>query len=51
MLYRGTEFVEAVSEEAGKAAYVVRREGDRAVEERLETRLLGRRSTQPSTQS
>ena len=51
MLYRGTEFVEAVSEEAGKAAYVVRREGDRAVEERLETRLLGRRSPQPSTQS
>ena len=43
MLYRGTEFVEAVSEQAGKAAYIVRREGDRAVEERLETRLLAAR--------
>jgi peptidase E len=42
MLYRGTEFVEAVTEQTGKAAYIVRREGDHAVEERLETRLLGR---------
>jgi hypothetical protein len=46
MLYRGTEFVEAVSEQAGKGAYVVRRDGDHAVEERLETRLLGQRSAQ-----
>jgi peptidase E len=48
MLYRGTEFVEAVTEQAGKGAYVVRREGDSAVEERLETRLLGGRSAQAS---
>ena len=40
MLYRGTEFVEAVSEQAGKATYIVTRDGDSAVEERLETRLL-----------
>ena len=46
MLYRGTEFVEAVSEQAGKSAYIVRRDGDHAVEERLETRLLGQRSGQ-----
>jgi len=41
MLYRGTNFVEAVSEQAGKAAYIVSRDGDSVVEERLETRLLG----------
>jgi peptidase E len=41
LLYRGTELVEAVSEQAGKAAYTVRRDGERAVEERLEPRLLG----------
>ena len=46
MLYRGTEFVEAVSEQAGKGAYVVRREGHSAVEERLETRLLGKSAVQ-----
>ena len=46
MLYRGTEFVEAVSEQAGKAAYIVRRDGDRVVEERLETRLLAARPSQ-----
>jgi hypothetical protein len=40
MLYRGTKFVEAVSEQAGKAAYIVSRDRDSAVEERLETRLL-----------
>jgi hypothetical protein len=40
MHYRGTEFVEAVSEQAGKAAYIVSHDGDSAVEERLETRLL-----------
>ena len=44
MLYRGTEFVEAVSELPDKGAYIVRRDGDSAVEERLGTRLLGRRS-------
>ena len=44
MLYRGTELVEAVSEQDGKAAYIVRRDGEGAVEERLDTRLLGRRS-------
>jgi len=41
MLYRGTEFVEALAEWPGKSAYIVRREGDKAVEERLETRVLG----------
>ncbi|MGW4977919.1 Type 1 glutamine amidotransferase-like domain-containing protein [Streptomyces mirabilis] len=40
LVYRGTELVETVSETAGKGAYVVRREGDRAVEERVEPRLL-----------
>ena len=44
MLYRGTEFVEAVSEQDGKGAYIVRRDGEEVVEERLETRLLGRRA-------
>ena len=46
MLYRGTELAEAVTELPGKGAYIVTRDGDRAVEERLETRLLGRRSAQ-----
>jgi peptidase E len=40
LVYRGTELVEAVTEVRGKGAYVVRREGDRAVEDRLEPRLL-----------
>jgi peptidase E len=40
LYYRGTELVEAVSEVRGKGAYVVRREGDQAVEERIEPRLL-----------
>jgi peptidase E len=40
LVYRGTELVEAVTEVPGKSAYVVRREGDSAVEERLEARLL-----------
>ena len=48
MLYRGSEFVEAVSEQAGKGAYIVRREGDGAVEERLETRQLSRKGTRSS---
>ena len=46
MHYRGTEFVEAVTELPGKGAYIVRRDGDNIVEERLETRLLGRRAAQ-----
>jgi peptidase E len=40
LVYRGTELEEAVSELEGKGAYAVRREGDRAVEERIEPRLL-----------
>ncbi|KFG77248.1 hypothetical protein FM21_14735 [Streptomyces mutabilis] len=39
-VYRGTELVEAMTETAGKGAYVVTRDGDRAVKERLEPRLL-----------
>lgn len=42
LVYRGTELVEAVAETTGKAAYVVSREGDSAVEERLEPRRLPR---------
>jgi peptidase E len=40
LVYRGTELVEAVAEADGKGAYVVTREGDDAVEERLEPRRL-----------
>jgi peptidase E len=40
VLYRGTEYVEAVTEQRGKAAYLVERGPDGAVETRLETRLL-----------
>ncbi|MFJ8149747.1 Type 1 glutamine amidotransferase-like domain-containing protein [Streptomyces sp. NPDC096048] len=40
LVYRGTELVEAVTEVAGKGAYVVVREGDTAVEERVEPRKL-----------
>jgi peptidase E len=40
LVYRGTELVEAVTEQRGKGAFVVRREGERAVEERIEPRLL-----------
>ncbi|MGN6611121.1 MAG: peptidase E, partial [Angustibacter sp.] len=40
LVYRGTALVEAVTEVRGKGAYVVTREGDSAVEERLEPRLL-----------
>lgn len=40
LLYRGTTFVEAVTEVPKKGAYVVRREGDRAVEDRVDPRLL-----------
>lgn len=40
LVYHGTELVEAVSERDGKGAYVVTREGERAVEERIEPRRL-----------
>ncbi|CAL9352686.1 hypothetical protein SUDANB96_00502 [Streptomyces sp. enrichment culture] len=40
LVYRGTRLVEAVTEIPGKGAYLVRREGARTVEERLEPRLL-----------
>lgn len=38
--YRGTELVETVTEQRGKGAYIVARDGDAAVEERVEPRLL-----------
>jgi peptidase E len=40
LLFRGTEFVEAVTEIDDKSAYVVTREGDTAVEEPIEPRRL-----------
>ena len=40
LVYRGTALVEAVTEMRGKGAYVVTRDGDTAVEERLEPRAL-----------
>jgi hypothetical protein len=40
IIYRGTEYAEAVSEVLGKGAYLVTREGNRAREERIEPRLL-----------
>ncbi|MDH6127534.1 peptidase E [Kitasatospora sp. GP82] len=40
LVYRGTELVEAVTEAAGKGAYVVVRDGESAVEERVEPRWL-----------
>ena len=40
LVYHGTELVEAVSEVDGKGAYVVTRDGDSAVEQRLEPRRL-----------
>ena len=40
LVYRGTELVEAVTEVRGKGAYVVTREGERTVEQRLEPRVL-----------
>jgi hypothetical protein len=42
LLYRGTEFVEALTEQAGQAAYRVERAADGTpVETRIEPRLLG----------
>jgi peptidase E len=40
IVYRGTEFAEAVSEVRGKGAYSVAGQDGRAVEERIEPRLL-----------
>jgi peptidase E len=40
LVYRGTELAEVVAELPDKAAYVVRRDGERVVEERLVPRLL-----------
>jgi peptidase E len=40
LVYRGTQLVEVVTEMTGKAAYSVRRDGDRAVEDRIEPRKL-----------
>jgi peptidase E len=40
LLYRGTDFVEAVSEVDGKAAYLVERGADGAVETRMDPRRL-----------
>jgi peptidase E len=40
LVYRGTELVEAVTDVPGKGAYVVRRSGDAAEEERIEPRRL-----------
>jgi peptidase E len=40
LYYRGTELIEAVSEVRGKGAYLVRRDGDRATEDRIEPRVL-----------
>ena len=40
LVYRGTELVEAVTEVAGRGAYRISREGEGAVEERIEPRVL-----------
>ncbi|MFJ9817286.1 Type 1 glutamine amidotransferase-like domain-containing protein [Streptomyces sp. NPDC101151] len=40
LVYRGTRLVEAVAELPGKGAYMVSRQGERTVEERIEPRLL-----------
>ncbi len=40
LVHRGTRLAEAVTELPGKGAYIVRREGDTATEERVEPRLL-----------
>jgi peptidase E len=40
LVYQGTELLEAVSEIRGKGAYLVRRVDGRAVEERIEPRVL-----------
>jgi peptidase E len=40
LVYRGTELVETVTEVPGKGAYIVRHEDGKAVEERIEPRVL-----------
>lgn len=40
LLYRGVEFVEAVTEQRGQAAYRVTRDGESAREDRIEPRVL-----------
>jgi peptidase E len=40
LVYRGTELLEVVTDRADAAGYVVHRDGDKAVEERLPARLL-----------
>jgi peptidase E len=40
LLYRGAELVEVLTEVDGKSAYHVARDGDRAVEARLDARLI-----------
>lgn len=40
LVYRGTQLVEAVTETDGKAAFLVTRDGDRALEERIDARRL-----------
>ncbi|WP_410534787.1 Type 1 glutamine amidotransferase-like domain-containing protein [Streptomyces sp. KL2] len=40
LVYRGTELAEAVAEAPGKSAYLVTRQGDTVVEERLQPRRL-----------
>jgi peptidase E len=40
LIYQGTELAEAVTEVRGRGAYRVRRQGDQAVEERIEPREL-----------
>jgi hypothetical protein len=40
LVYRGTELAGAVTEVRGKAAYAVRRQGDAAVEDRIQPLVL-----------
>ncbi len=40
LLYRGTEMTKALSDIPGKGAYLVTQDGDQALEERIEPRLL-----------
>lgn len=40
LVYRDTEFIEAVTEISGKGAYFVRRDGQSAIEDRIEPRKL-----------
>ncbi|WP_150306753.1 Type 1 glutamine amidotransferase-like domain-containing protein [Planctomonas psychrotolerans] len=40
LVYRDTQLVEAITEIRGKGAYLVTRDGDRAIEERIDPRVL-----------